>query len=247
MRVTCAARTDAGLVRSANEDRYLMLPERGIFMVADGMGGRAAGEVASEMAVAIMSRTIGALREASDTDACGCLRAALQAADEAIRARTVAEDDKRGMGTTATVLVLLERRYLIGHLGDSRAYLLRNGSLVQLTRDHSYVEELVEAGLLTRQQSRAHPLRSVITRWLGVGSEIAPDFHVGTFEEGDTLLLTSDGVTEMLEDERLVGILSSGGEPRHWVERMIVEANRRGGRDNITAVAVKIERTASPR
>ena len=137
MHFTCAARTDVGIVRSGNEDNYLMLAERGIFIVADGMGGHAAGEVASEMAVRITSTQIGSVRGLNDEEASERIRAAIRAANDAIFERTLSEHDKRGMGTTATVLVLMPQRYLIGQVGDSRAYLLRQGELQQLTKDHS--------------------------------------------------------------------------------------------------------------
>jgi PPM family protein phosphatase len=241
MHFTCAARTDAGLVRSGNEDHYAMLSERGIFIVADGMGGHAAGEVASEMAVRITSHAIGSLRGMSDEEASDRVRTAIQAANDAIFERTVSEGDKQGMGTTATVLVLREGRYLIGQVGDSRAYLLRDGQLLQLTKDHTYVQELVDAGLITADQARVHPCSGIITRCLGGSREMVPDIYFGSLEQGDILLLASDGLTGMLEDDQLIRILSSDGEPRHWVDRMITEANRRGGRDNITAIVVRTE------
>jgi protein phosphatase len=241
MHFTCAARTDAGRVRRGNEDHYAMLCERGIFIVADGMGGHAAGEVASDMAVRITSHALGSLRGLSDEEASDRVRTAIQAANAAIFERTLSEGDKRGMGTTATVLVLREGRYLIGQVGDSRAYLLRDGQLLQLTQDHTYVQELVDAGLLMPDQARDHPCSSIITRCVGASREVVADIHVGSLEYGDILLLASDGLTGMLEDEQLRRILRSAGEPRHWVDRMIAEANRRGGRDNITAIGVRTE------
>ncbi len=245
MHFTCAARTDVGIVRSGNEDNYLMLSERGIFIVADGMGGHAAGEVASEMAVRITSSSIGSLRGLSDEEASDRMRTAIRAANDAIFERTLSEHDKRGMGTTATVLVLLKGRYLIGQVGDSRAYLLRNGQFLQLTKDHSYVQEQVDAGLLTPDQARVHPYSNVITRCVGASGDVVPDIYFGALEQGDIILLASDGLTGMLEDEQLTRILSSDGEPQHWVDRMITEANRRGGLDNITAIVVKIESAES--
>ena len=239
MHYTCGARTDAGLVRPGNEDHFAVLSERGIFIVADGMGGHAAGELASEMAVRIASQAMGSLRGLSDQEAGDRLRTAIQAANDAIFERTVAERDKQGMGTTATVLVLLEGRYVIGQVGDSRAYLLRDGRLLQLTRDHSYVQELVDAGLLTPAEARNHRYKCAITRYVGESREVEPDIYFGSLVEGDVMLLASDGLTEMLEDEELVRILSSEGEPQGWVDRMIDEANARGGLDNITAVVVR--------
>jgi PPM family protein phosphatase len=238
---TCAARTDVGIVRSGNEDNYLMLAENGIFIVADGMGGHAAGEVASEMAVRITSQNIGSLRGLSDEEAGERVRTAIRTANDAIFERTLSEHDKRGMGTTATVLVLLPGRYLIGQVGDSRAYLVRDAQIHQLTKDHSYVQEQVDAGLLTPDQARVHPYSNVITRCVGAGIDVIPDIYFGSLEKGDVLLLASDGLTGMLEDEQLTRILSSGGEPQVWVDHMVSEANRRGGLDNITAIAIRID------
>jgi len=238
---TCAARTDVGIVRSGNEDNYLMLSDRGIFIVADGMGGHAAGEVASEMAVRIISRELGSLRGQTDEQVGERLRQAIRTANEAIFGRTLSEHDKRGMGTTVTVLALMPDRYMIGQVGDSRAYLLRDGTLLQLTKDHSYVQEQVDAGLLTVDQARVHPYSNVITRCVGAGMEVTPDVYFGNLQSGDLVLLASDGLTGMLEDEQLLKILQSEGGPQRWVDRMISEANRRGGLDNITAIVVRIE------
>jgi protein phosphatase len=242
---TCAARTDVGIVRSGNEDNYLMLSDRGVFIVADGMGGHAAGEVASEMAVRIISRELGSLRGLTIEQAGERLREAIRAANDAIFERTLSEHDKRGMGTTATALVLMPQRYLIGQVGDSRAYLLRGGELAQLTKDHSYVQEQVDAGLLTPEQARVHPYSNVITRCVGASVDVTADIYYGTLQEGDILLLASDGLTGMLEDEQLARILQGEGGPEKWVDRMIAEANRRGGLDNITAIIVRIDRMDS--
>jgi serine/threonine protein phosphatase PrpC len=242
MHFTCAARTDVGIVRSGNEDNYLMLPDRGVFMVADGMGGHAAGEVASDMAVRITSHEIGTLGGLSDEEVLDRMRAAIRTAGQAIFERALTEQNKRGMGTTATVLVLRPGRYLIGQVGDSRAYLLRCGHLRQLTKDHSPLQELVDAGLLTRAQTRSHPCSNVITRCLGRRGDVDPDLYVGSLERGDILLLASDGLTDALEDEHLIEVLCSGGRPEHWVDHMITEANRRAGLDNITVIVIRIER-----
>ena len=156
------------------------------------------------MAVRITSHAIGLVARADATrrPASGC-GTAIRAANEAIFERTLSEHDKRGMGTTATVLVLLPGRYLIGQVGDSRAYLLRDGRFLQLTKDHSYVQEQVDAGLLTPDQARVHPYSNVITRCVGASGDVVPDIYFGTLEQGDVLLLASDGLTGMLEDEQL--------------------------------------------
>jgi protein phosphatase len=243
---TCAARTDVGVVRSGNEDNYLMLSDRGVFIVADGMGGHAAGEVASEMAVRITSRELGSIRGLAEPQVGERILSAIRVANDAIFERTISEHDKRGMGTTATVLVLMRGRYLIGQVGDSRAYLLRDGAFAQLTKDHSYVQEQVDAGLLTPEQARVHPYSNVITRCVGASVDVVPDLYFGSLKTGDVVLLASDGLTGMLEDEQLVKILKSEGDPQTWVDRMITEANRRGGLDNITAIVVRIDAVDQP-
>src|SRR5262249_14271398 len=224
----------------------LMLPDRGLCTVADGMGGHAAGEVASEMAVRIASREIGSIRGLTEPQVGERIRAAIRMANDAIFERTLAEHDKRGMGTTATVLVLMRGRYLVGQVGDSRAYLLRDGQFSQLTKDHSYVQEQVDAGLLTPEQARGHPYSNVITRCVGASLDVVPDLSFGVLKPGDIVLLASDGLTGMLEDELLVKILQSEGDPQTWVDKMIAEANRRGGLDNITAIVVRIDAVDQP-
>lgn len=223
-----------------------MVPERGIFVVADGMGGHAAGEVASDMAVRAVARELGSLKGLDDNDVAERMREAIQTANGAIFQRTLTEHDKRGMGTTVTSLVLFSGRFLIGQVGDSRGYLLREGKLTQLTKDHSYVQEQVDAGYLTPEQARTHPYSNVITRCVGANSEVIPDIYVGTARESDLFLLASDGLTGMLEDPELEQILTSGEMPQHQVDALIDEANRHGGLDNITAVIVRIDSLAPP-
>ncbi|MGH7593535.1 MAG: PP2C family protein-serine/threonine phosphatase, partial [Gemmatimonadales bacterium] len=178
MRFSCAARTDVGVVRSGNEDSYLMANDRGLFIVADGMGGHAAGEVASDMATRIIAEEFRPARGMSDEELMSQLVGSIRSANESIFRRTLSEHDKRGMGTTTTVLNLLPRRYLIGQVGDSRAYLLRGGVLSQLTKDHSYVQEQVDAGRLTPEEARVHPYANVITRCVGSSSDVVPDLFV---------------------------------------------------------------------
>jgi len=243
MRISCAGNTDVGVVRSGNEDSFLLDCAKGLFIVADGMGGHAAGEVASEMAVQIVAKELGSLRGLSDGEAAAKMRSAIRKANAAIFDRTLAEHDKRGMGTTTTVMVLFSRRYLIGQVGDSRAYLLREGNLLQLTKDHSYVQEQVDAGLLTPEQARTHPYSNVITRCVGANEDVAPDVYFGNLETGDVVLLASDGLTGMLEDEQIATIMGAEENPEGAVNKMIADANRRGGLDNITAIVVRVDAT----
>lgn len=241
MRFTCAGNTDVGVVRSGNEDNFLVDHQRGVFIVADGMGGHAAGEVASDMAVEIIARHTEGIRKLGDEAAAERMGEAIRSANAAIFDRTLAEHDKRGMGTTVTVMVLFARKYLIGQVGDSRAYLLRDGTLSQITKDHSYVQEQVDAGLLTPEQARTHPYSNVITRCVGANEEVVPDIYYGSIRSDDIILLASDGLTGMLDDEQLHQILQREGGPDTWVDQMIADANRRGGLDNITVVVVRID------
>lgn len=246
MHITCAGRTDVGIIRSGNEDNFLMLPDRGIFVVADGMGGHAAGEVASEMAVRIIGRELGSLKGLADEAVAERVRTAIRTANQSIFERTLTEHDKRGMGTTVTSLVLFGTRFLIGQVGDSRCYVLRDGRFTQVTKDHSYVQEQVDAGYLTPEQARTHPYSNVITRCVGANADVMPDVYVGGVHPGDHFLLASDGLTGMLEDPQLAEVLASGRPPEEQVNQLIEDANRRGGLDNITAIVVRIDAVDLP-
>jgi protein phosphatase len=244
--ITAAGRTDVGVIRSGNEDSLLMVPDRGIFLVADGMGGHAAGEVASDMAVNAIARELDSLRGLRDEQVAERMRAAIRAANGAIFQRTLTEHDKRGMGTTVTALTLFGSRFLIGQVGDSRAYLLRDNRLSQVTKDHSYVQEQVDAGYLTPEQARTHPYSNVITRCVGANNDVMPDIYVGAVKARDVFLLASDGLTGMLEDYQLAELLSPDRMPQDEVDALIAEANRHGGLDNITAIIVRIDSVDAP-
>ncbi|HEX2191344.1 MAG TPA: protein phosphatase 2C domain-containing protein [Longimicrobiaceae bacterium] len=235
--------TDVGRVRRGNEDAFLMDPERGIFLVADGMGGHAAGEVAS----AIASEVVGAaLARELDAGVRGeelerMLDAAIRAAHSAILAYSARRPAARGLGTTLTACVVHPDGELrIGHIGDSRLYRLRRGELVQLTRDHTWVQGEVDGGRLTAAAARTHHLAHIITRALGADSADDPDLLAGTVEHGDLLLLCSDGLTGKVEDEVLASILSAPAPLSERVMETIRAANARGGDDNITALAVEV-------
>lgn len=246
MHITSAGRTDVGVIRSGNEDSLILVPDRGIFVVADGMGGHAAGEVASEMAVRFVARELESLRGLTDEQVAERMRGAIRTANGAIFQRTLTEHDKRGMGTTVTALTLFGTRFLIGQVGDSRAYLLRDSRLSQLTKDHSYVQEQVDAGYLTPEQARTHPYSNVITRCVGANSDVMPDIYVGTVKASDVFLLASDGLTGMLEDYQLQELLSPDRMPQEEVDALIAEANRHGGLDNITAIIVRVDSVDAP-
>lgn len=241
LRLLYSARTDVGMIRSGNEDNYAVNAngDHGLFVVADGMGGHAAGEVASEMAVQTIERELAPMK-ALDDGSSGLVSDALKLANRNIHDRTITEVDKQGMGTTASVLLVSGTRYMIGQVGDSRVYLLRDGALHQLTKDHSYVQEQVDAGFLTPEQARYHPYSNVITRCVGASPEVEPDIYQGEVKVGDIFLVASDGLTGMVDDRRLHTLLMSRTAPERKVHALIAEANGRGGLDNITAIVVQV-------
>jgi PPM family protein phosphatase len=242
VQLSVAAGTDVGRIRAGNEDSLYADAdqERGLFIVADGMGGHAAGEVASEMAVQIVARDLAGVRDLSGPEPLTQMAEALRNANRAIYERTIVEADKQGMGTTASCLLLGNGRWIIGHIGDSRVYLLRDGVLRQVTKDHSYVQEQVDAGFLTPEQARYHPYSNVITRCVGANATVEADVLHGELQNGDLYLIASDGLTGMVEDPQLKKILETRSRPGLMVDSMITEANRRGGLDNITAIVVQV-------
>lgn len=245
MKVTweAAGATDVGRVRAHNEDSFVIDAQRGVFLVADGMGGHAAGEVAS----AIASEAVGAaLRQGVDaglrTD--GLAEAMVQsfhAAHRSIINYSLTKPETRGMGTTLTALVVCDDgSFRLGHIGDSRCYVLRDGELSQVSRDHTWVQREIDEGRLTERGSRRHHLSHVLTRALGADSLDQPDVYSGTLLPGDVVLLCSDGLTGMLTDRMLRRVLMRGGDLADRIAELVVDANERGGRDNITAVLVRI-------
>jgi protein phosphatase len=242
VQLSVAAGTDVGRIRAGNEDSLYADAdqERGLFIVADGMGGHSAGEVASEMAVQIVARDLTDVRDLTGTLPLSRMGDALMTANRSIFERTIVEADKQGMGTTASCIMIGQGRWIIGHIGDSRIYLLRDGTLRQLTKDHSYVQEQVDAGFLTPEQARYHPYSNVITRCVGANAVVEADVLSGEIQNGDLYLVASDGLTGMVEDPQLKKILESKQTPGRMVDAMITEANRRGGLDNITAIVVQV-------
>ena len=237
-----SALSDAGRVRAGNEDSVFAAADGGVFVVADGMGGHAAGEVAS----AIASTTIGSSLCSFDKDGGAeavrdrFLDAFLDAGRE-IERQSRENREHVGMGTTATVLCLLpDRRYMIGHIGDSRAYLLRDGELSQLTIDHSWVQEQVDRGMITPEQAKNHPQSNIITRALGSALDPSPDIYIGETLPGDVFLISSDGLTDMLPERVIEAALKSGLELDLKASRLVSQANLAGGFDNITVLLVEI-------
>ena len=230
-----AGRTDAGRVRRRNEDSFVLDPP--LFAVADGMGGAQAGEVASRLAAA-------AFREYHDADRlepAERVEAIIQEANRRIFERARTDAEASGMGTTVTAAILTNGRVSIGHVGDSRAYRIRNGELEQLTEDHSLVADLMRSGRLTPEEADAHPQRSVITRALGTDAEVDVDKVTVDVEPGDVFLLCSDGLTTMVPEEEILRIAQEAGTLDEIARGLVRAANSGGGEDNITVVLFRVE------
>lgn len=230
--ISFGSRTDVGSVREQNEDSLIVQPP--LFVVADGMGGHAAGEVASEIAV----KTLGECAPTSP-DAEG-LGAAVEVANREIINAALTGQGRTGMGTTCTAALLEDHRLVIAQVGDSRAYLLHQGSLNQITRDHSLMTELIEAGVLTPEEARHHPQRSVITRAMGNDVAMVPDLYEIDVEDGDRLLLCSDGLTGMLFDKDIVKIMKENPDPQQCASALVDAAIDAGGLDNVTVIVADV-------
>jgi PPM family protein phosphatase len=225
--------SDLGRQRQGNEDNYFVRAP--LFVVADGMGGAQAGEVASEMAVESFDR---GLPDASPAD--GLVRV-IEDANRRIHERSRAEAQRAGMGTTVTAAYVGENDVTIAHVGDSRAYVLRNGELERLTRDHSLVGELVARGKLTEEQAETHPQRSVITRALGPEPDVQVDVQVYQARAGDVFMVCSDGLTSMVPEVRVRELLEGADSLEQAGRELIAAANDAGGRDNITVILFRLE------
>ncbi len=241
LRVEDAAyRTDTGRQRSANEDS--LFTRNPVFVVADGMGGAQAGEVASKVAAESFDR------EPPELPALQYLEQTIKAANRTIHERARTDPNLTGMGTTTTAAIVdaAAETVAIGHVGDSRAYRLRDGKFERLTRDHSLVEEMRRKGQLTDAQAEDHPQRSIITRALGPEPEVEVDLQTVPAQAGDVFLLCSDGLTTMLDDETIARLLGRASTLQAAVRALVDEANRAGGRDNISVVAFGLEDAAAP-
>lgn len=235
--------TDKGLVRSSNQDAFAfgeLSDGKHFAVVCDGMGGANGGNIASTMAVDNLSASLksGFRANMSDSSVKNLLESAISAANVKVFDKSKMNAELRGMGTTVVAAVIFDNEVHIAHAGDSRAYILRNNELIQITRDHSIVQSMIEEGKLTPEEARFHPRKNVITRALGVEESVNPEFNINDLEQGDMLLLCTDGLSNYVESETIVQILKSETDP---TGKLIALANENGGGDNITAVVVKID------
>ena len=230
--ISWGARSDVGLVREHNEDSFLLRTP--LFAVCDGMGGHAAGEVASSIAVKVIGE------EAPNTADDVLLGAAIEAANQAVIEAPQKGIGKPGMGSTASAVFIEGNQMAVAHVGDSRIYLLHHGTLVRVTHDHSYVEELVDSGQITADEARNHPSRSVVTRALGSDPEMYADHFTLEVSDGDRIILCSDGLSSMILDDEIESIAVSNITPQNAADSLVSAALTAGGADNITVIVVDI-------
>jgi serine/threonine protein phosphatase PrpC len=233
-----AVASDTGRRRRRNEDNYIVAPP--LFAVADGMGGAQAGEVASRLAASALETD-----ESDGLQGLERIDALIQEANRRIYDRASTDPSASGMGTTMTVALVEGMTVAIGHVGDSRAYLVRGDQMEQLTEDHSLVNELMKTGKLSEEEAHVHPQRSVITRAVGTDPDVDVDGFTIEAEEGDVFLLCSDGLPDMVEDEEILEVVHANRDDlEKAVKSLVAAANRGGGEDNITAVAFRISAEA---
>jgi PPM family protein phosphatase len=232
-----SARSDQGKVRASNEDSFIADSQSQIFLVADGMGGHAAGEIASRIAASTVNKFLSKRNPQLNME--DALRLAVQEANTRVYETQEMELEYRGMGSTLTALAIQDNRYFLAHVGDSRAYLFRNKKLIQLSRDHSLVWSLYENRLISKEEIPLQPRKNLITRCIGTESAVEVDMQSGPVLEGDVFLLCTDGLTDVLSDGDIERIFSIGSDNLEQIgDTLIQTANSRGGPDNITTVVV---------
>jgi serine/threonine protein phosphatase PrpC len=233
-----AARSDVGLRRKANEDSGYASPR--LLAVADGIGGHAHGEVASSAVIAAMSALDDKLAQIGEGDLLATMEQAVRDVNRKLREMAGSAPSLKGMGTTLTAMLWHGNRFVLAHVGDSRAYLLRDGTLYQITRDHTLVQSLVDDGRMTPEQAAAHPRRSMLVRALESGADAEPDLCLREAQAGDRYLLCSDGLTAVVEPEALHEVLSTTADLDQVAARLVDLANQGGGPDNITCIVADV-------
>ena len=241
--ITCIGKSDVGTVRPNNEDAFLILPERGVVTVADGMGGHASGEVASRTFVDTVREVFDGVGIPPGQETDELVREAYRLANERILRQAGENPRHRGMGCTAEVMVFSRDTFVVGHVGDSRTYRFRQRELRQVTRDHTVVQEQLDHGLITPEEVRRHPHRHIISRAVGMGDSLAVDLVRGKCLPGDLFLLCSDGLYDMVEDDSIREVLSLPLDLERKAERLIESAKEGGGHDNITVVLAEVRST----
>lgn len=248
MNVIALGKTDQGQVRANNEDNFFLDEKLGLLVVADGMGGHASGETASKLAVNVMhdyfhgnQQVIGDYN-ASYSEMTNKLNSAIHLANLAVFEAAQSSPQLKGMGTTIAAVCLNGNQLSIGHIGDSRVYLLRSGSIEQLTDDHSVVQEQVKREMITKEEAAKSEMKNILTKALGISADTKADLDELTMFDGDILLLCSDGLYNMVSDETMLDIVSCADTASAACDALINTANENGGKDNITVVLGYIEK-----
>ena len=245
-----AGKSDIGRLRMQNEDAFCIIGGAGaasegdfpdaplVFAVADGMGGHLAGDIASQTAIAVIRENLEAapFDVSDDVKINARLVDLVREANAVIYKKSLEDPECYGMGTTLIIAVISEGALSIAHIGDSCAYRVRDGVMTKITTDHTYVEELVRIGSLTREEAARHPKRNLITKVVGCMSNVAPDLYNADLLAGDKLLICTDGLSKMLPDEDIAGAMASSGDPESICDALITGSNRMGGLDNITVI-----------
>lgn len=230
--------THIGMIRSNNEDAFGVYPDLSLYVVADGLGGHAGGEIASRIAVETIRDSISSAFEKS-AEMEDSLREAIKGANTLINRLAIKEHDLHGMGTTVVVAKIEGGRAIAAHVGDSRVYLVRGDAITQITKDHTVVEEYARLGLLSPQDARYHPYRHVLSRALGTSGDVEVDVADIQIQSGDTIILCTDGLTNMVSDKEILNtILELKPSPEKITDRLITLANNNGGIDNITVITI---------
>jgi protein phosphatase len=253
MKITYKAVSDVGRKRKGNEDSLFVNPEQHLFVVADGMGGHAAGEIASKVAVESINEFVCltggdeeitwpfGLDENISYDG-NRLKTAIRYANRKVLEATKEKSEYEGMATTVAAVLVDGDTANLGHVGDSRVYLVRDGEITQLTSDHSWVNEQIQSGVISPDQARTHPLRNVVTRALGGKPDLQVDMQQHKAKAGDILLLCSDGLTTMIPDEDIVRVVrEAGSDVEKAAQALVASANAKGGEDNITVLLIRFD------
>ena len=244
--MTIGAKSDVGKSRENNEDNFYVSDDIQIplYIVADGMGGHKAGEIASSMAIEIIENNFSQKKNnLSDKDeVIKSIKGSIEEANTKIYLKSIQNKDLKGMGTTITLAYILDDNIYLGHVGDSRAYLISDGNINQITEDHSFVNELVKSGSITKEEAKNHPKKNMITRAVGSSSIIEMDLIVKEYNENDILVLCSDGLTNMITDFEILETFKDKDSMQSASEKLVRLANGKGGLDNITVVAIKLHK-----
>ena len=238
MRLIAHGKTDKGLVRKENEDAFCIEKDLGLLAIADGMGGHASGEVASRMAIEILRDSLRKEGEPLPDR----LNSGVKLANKTIYDTSRSQSQLNGMGTTLTAVQLNGNRLRIGHVGDSRAYLIRGGVIEQITDDHTIVSEQVARGMMTREEAARSDMRNILSRALGIGPEVKLDIEELTVSEADKLVLCSDGLSELVSEDEILLEVQSSNTPDLACNELVNLANQRGGEDNITVIVAYLHR-----